>query len=439
MALQPIPNYSINVPDAGAAFEQGIQMRQQYEARQLQQQEAENIKRDIGALGARPTVAAITDLITKYPQLAERFKGKIDQLSAEEKQAKLSQAYPIYHALQVGNSEVAMKLLQQQVDAARNSGDEKTAREGEAQIETIKVLPGAVAGAYGLRLAGIMGPEAFKTTFESIGAQQKLPSELKKLQTEAERFAKDEGIDVQSSEILQNGVSVVIGKDGRRLVRNAFGNVVPEGPEAERVIREARDFEVGVSVRKAGGSAEAVGRAQAATAPAIAGGTEAGKAGVQMANEAFQSAIKISENMADLRRVKELAASGVNTGVIASRLPNWSAGAVELANMRNKLGLNVISAAKFGALSEGELNLALNTALPTNMNQDDLVKWVDSKMAAQEKLRLEYLKVAKFLSKPGNTLDKWLEQNGGAPAGAAPANDLAAAAAAELARRRGGG
>lgn len=422
MALQAPANYSINARDPLAGFMEGIQMRQQFDSRQLQQQEAENIKRDIGALGSRPSVAAITDLITKYPQLADRFKGKIDQLSAEEKQAKLSQAYPIYHALQVGNSDVAMKLLQQQVDAARNSGDEKTAREGEAQIETIKVLPGAVAGAYGLRLAGIMGPEAFKTTFESIGAQQKLPSELKKLQTEAERFARDEGIDVQSSEILQNGVSVVIGKDGRRLVRNAFGNVVPEGPEAERVIREARDFEVGVSVRKAGGSAEAVGRAQAATAPAIAGGAEAGKAGVQAGNAALQTATKISGQLANLRRARELAKGGADTGVIASRLPNWSASSIELANMRNQLGLDVIGQATFGALSEGELSLALNTALPTNLNEADLVTWLDRKITAQEKMRTEMMNAAKFLSKPGNTLDKWLEQNGGAPApaGVAP-------------------
>jgi len=338
----------------------------------------------------------------------------------------------------------AVSMLQQQADAARNSGNEAAAKGLEDQIKFIENDPAAAKTAYGVTMAALMGPDKFSDTYSvlqtNLRENELQPEKLKEIQNKNIQAANGAGFKVQQAEILKDGTTVMLGEDGTRQVRDAAGNII-DGTNAALAIKLAQDYGVNLEIQKAGGAATARGAAEAAAAPAIAGGSEAGKTGIQMANEAFTTATKISANQADLRRVRELAASGVNTGVIASRLPNWSAGAVELANMRNQLGLNVIGAAKFGALSEGELNLALNTALPTNLNQDELVKWVDRKMAAQEKLRMEYLKVAKFLSKPGNTLNQWLEQNGiaPAPAGVAPANDIAAAAAAELTRRRGGG
>jgi hypothetical protein len=440
MALQAVPDYGINVPDAGKAFEEGMMFRQQQQAQLTQRAEAEELKKAIGSLGPNPSVQSINALIVKYPALAERFKKPLEILSDEERQVKQGRAVPIYAAMQNGKPEVAKSLLQQEVDALRNSGNEKGARDAEAQIKLIEADPGSATTTFGVVLSGIMGPDNFQKTFGELREQQLQPEKLKEIQNKNIQAANGAGFKVQRADILPNGTTVMVGEDGTRQVRDAAGNVI-DGTSAALAIDQAQNYGVNLEVRKAGGSAAARGAAEAAAAPAIAGGSEAGKTGIQMANEAFTSATKISANQADLRRVRELAASGVNTGVIASRLPNWSAGAVELANMRNQLGLNVIGAAKFGALSEGELNLALNTALPTNLNQDELVKWVDRKMAAQEKLRMEYLKVAKFLSKPGNTLNQWLEQNGitPAPAGVAPANDMAAAAAAELARRRGGG
>lgn len=440
MALQAVPDYGINIPDAGKAFEEGMMFRQQQQAQLAQRAEAEELKKAIGSLGPNPSVQSINALIVKYPALAERFKKPLEILSDEERQVKQAQAVPIYAAMQNGKTEVAKSLLRQQADALRNSGNEKGARDAESQISLIDADPGSATTTFGVVLSGIMGPDNFQKTFGELREQQLQPEKLKEIQNKNIQAANGAGFKVQRADILPNGTTVMVGEDGTRQVRDASGNVI-DGTDAALAIDIAQNYGVGLEVRKAGGAAAARGAAEAAAAPAIAGGSEAGKTGIQMANEAFTSATKISANQADLRRVRELAASGVNTGAIASRLPNWSAGAVELANMRNQLGLNVIGAAKFGALSEGELNLALNTALPTNLNQDELVKWVDRKMAAQEKLRMEYLKVARFLSKPGNTLNQWLEQNGitPAPAGVAPANDMAAAAAAELARRRGGG
>lgn len=57
--------------------------------------------------------------------------------------------------------------------------------------------------------------------------------------------------------------------------------------------------------------------------------------------------------------------------------------------IRNTLGLNVIGSVTFGALSEGELNLALSTALPGIRDKAKLREWVADKREASRKLRME--------------------------------------------------
>jgi hypothetical protein len=118
---------------------------------------------------------------------------------------------------------------------------------------------------------------------------------------------------------------------------------------------------------------------------------------------------------------------GANTGFIASRLPDITAASIELSNVRNQLGLDIVGSVTFGALSEGELALALNTALPTNLDEEALKQHIINKIDAQTKLANYLEEQAKFLSKPGNTLDKWFDRiesgerkpstGGGKPAG----------------------
>ena len=78
---------------------------------------------------------------------------------------------------------------------------------------------------------------------------------------------------------------------------------------------------------------------------------------------------------------------GANTGVIANRLPNWKASTIALDTVKNELGLDVVGSVTFGALSEGELNLDLSTAIPTNLSEEDLVDWIDRKIVAKQKLQ----------------------------------------------------
>jgi hypothetical protein len=95
----------------------------------------------------------------------------------------------------------------------------------------------------------------------------------------------------------------------------------------------------------------------------------------------------LSQQMEGLREVLTQLEKGAETGYFASKLPSFRTSTIALQNAVNQLGLSVIGGTTFGALSESELKFALETAVPTNMNEDELKDWVKRKIAAQDKVR----------------------------------------------------
>ena len=104
-------------------------------------------------------------------------------------------------------------------------------------------------------------------------------------------------------------------------------------------------------------------------------------------DKGFEQITKVNNNIGNLNRAIQLLDEGAKTGAVERFLPSVKAATVELNNLRNRLGLDVIGSVTFGVLSEGELNLALDTALPTGLNEPELKDWLQRKKAAQEKLR----------------------------------------------------
>lgn len=134
-----------------------------------------------------------------------------------------------------------------------------------------------------------------------------------------------------------------------------------------------------------------------------------GREAAKQATEATQQIGNIQKNITNLKDVIRLVGKGAETGPLAAKLPSFRAASIELDNVRRRLGLDVIGSVTFGALSEAELNMALDTALPTQLQGPDLVQWANGKIAAQEKLRNYMEKQSLYLSKPGNTMAGWIE------------------------------
>lgn len=129
--------------------------------------------------------------------------------------------------------------------------------------------------------------------------------------------------------------------------------------------------------------------------------TAVAQGNVTRANNNLDDARNIKSEVRTLREIQAML-KGVKgevprTGPVWSRLPNISASAVKLRQLGNKLGLNVVAGATFGALSESELNFALDTAFPVQLEGPELLKWVTDRANGQEKLAVELERAADMM------------------------------------------
>jgi hypothetical protein len=195
---------------------------------------------------------------------------------------------------------------------------------------------------------------------------------------------------VQSSKVTPDGTTIVVMKNGTTRVISAEG-VELKGQERATAIRNSEEFGADVQANRA----QARGIAELSS---------------KQVGQAFAEVGKIKKNIGNIDEAIAAIDAGASTGVIASKLPNITAASIQLANVRQQLGLDVIGSVTFGALSEGELNLALDTALPTGLAPKELRTYLVNKKTAQTKLAGYLTEQATYLSKRGNTLSGWLEK-----------------------------
>jgi hypothetical protein len=202
------------------------------------------------------------------------------------------------------------------------------------------------------------------------------------------------GAEVKSSKILDDGTIIQSMKDGSTNVVSAKGKQLA-GEARVKAIKEAQEFGVDIQQRRAKGRG-------------------VGKGTAKIALESFDRVGKIRENVTDLQRgIDLIEQEGATTGFIADFLPNMKASTRKFANLRRKLGLNVVGAVTFGALSKGELDLAMDVALPKGMGPEATVKWIKERMVAQQKLADNLEDAALFLSDSENSVADLIRRNRG--------------------------
>lgn len=363
--VQPVTYGSspLPLPNLGAGFAQAGQALGEAFAASRQAAEADMYRRDLQDAMQSGDPQAFARLAGKYPDQAQSIKASFGVLSQTQQQNELVSAAEAYNAIQSGNINTAKTLVDNRILAAQNAG-QNTDRL-EAIRRTLDSDPSAVTKNLDMIMYAI-APEQWS---QMTGA----PTDLK----------------VQSSEILDDGTVVSVMKDGSRQVTDRFGNRLT-GREAAQAIEQAQETGVRIAGERAG-RADAMKRAQ------------------DIAQKAFERTEKIQTNINNLDKVVRLIDQGANTGRIANLAPDWNASTIALRNVQNQLGLDVVGSVTFGALSESELNLALQTGLPTNLDEPELKQWAINKKRAQQKL-LGYLnEQARFLSRDDTTLNDWLD------------------------------
>ncbi len=197
------------------------------------------------------------------------------------------------------------------------------------------------------------------------------------------------GDKVRSSLKFKNGAYYVITDKGRK-VYNPEGILVPEGPEAAAVLREAELSGIAMEGLSTGTS-------------------EAAKFQQKSANDAFEKADALTAQIATIDRAIAEIDGGARRNVLLNMLPDITAKAGGLNSALRQMGLDVVSSVTFGALSQSELDIAMATAYPPNANEQELRIFLVKRKEALEKLRAYTEEAASFLLNPNNTKADWME------------------------------
>ncbi len=116
----------------------------------------------------------------------------------------------------------------------------------------------------------------------------------------------------------------------------------------------------------------------------------------------FDKIVAINKNIENIDRAIEQIDLGADTGAIESRFfPSIKASTVALEQIQSELALDVVGATTFGALSQGELDLAKQVALPTRLDSAELKQFLIDKKAAQAKLMAYFQEQIDFIDQGG--------------------------------------
>lgn len=150
------------------------------------------------------------------------------------------------------------------------------------------------------------------------------------------------------------------------------------------------------------GIAEAIGTAKGTINQRAKFGELKGASRSRVIDKGVETITKIDAGLRNINSAITLLQEGAGVGAIERFLPSFKASSVALDNVQKRMALDVIGAVTFGALSQGELNLAKEVALPTGLNSEQLIDHLQKRASAQNKLRDYYNEQIQFLDEGGS-------------------------------------
>lgn len=164
---------------ASAGLNLGVGLAQKDFALQQQQVAAQRLaqqRADLNTLSTKqnPTAQDYAGIVLKYPELKDSFKTTWDALNTDQQQQRLSSAAPVFSALQANRPDLAVSLLQKQLDGLKNSnGDPRDIKAAETWLKLVQEAPQHAQLMGGSFLASVMPPDKFEAAFGKIGAENR--------------------------------------------------------------------------------------------------------------------------------------------------------------------------------------------------------------------------------------------------------------------------
>ena len=201
--MQPI-NYGVQIADPTqsflSAFQTGASIQESRLKQEQQQQQLANQKliqegfaklRQPGA-----TAADYANLAMVLPETqAKSVRESFNMLSGERQNAALQQSGQVFSAFRSGQPEIAISLLDRQIEGKRNSGDEDGAKFLETWRNVAKENPKATEDYFGFTISQMPGGDKVIESAVKLGgelrAQAKAPAELTQAIAAADKAVAD--------------------------------------------------------------------------------------------------------------------------------------------------------------------------------------------------------------------------------------------------------
>jgi len=244
--------------------------------------------------------------------------------------------------------------------------------------------------------------ELREMAFDPDVTEDELLNNLKKTVSLAERFVPSlaEGAGSKKGKFsaktmfYKDNTSVMSDPDtGETIVRNPIGDIV-EGEARLATLKKARESGIQYEYDKNFASTMGDQTAKGMTEPENQRRIQAALSAQATADKNVPLIQGLNKNIRNYDRALTAidglnGTEGANTGWLDSHFPSFKTASIELDQIRGELGLDIVGATTFGALSESELAFALDVALPDSMQPDKLRAWVAEKKRVQEILLSE--------------------------------------------------
>tara|TARA_R110000737_G_scaffold64121_4_gene91778 strand:+ start:5090 stop:6778 length:1689 start_codon:yes stop_codon:yes gene_type:complete len=217
---------------------------------------------------------------------------------------------------------------------------------------------------------------------------------------------------VQSSVPLDDGTTVIIMRNGSRRVLAPNGEELT-GQAAADAILKAREFTVANQTAISQGRRTGTLEADLNLGGQVTAASDISAASVKFGINAYDSYGKLQTSLGNIDEAISAIDGGAQSGLVYNMLPNITLASASLVNSMNRMGLDVVGSVTFGALSEGEMRLAMSTAVPQDLAPTELRAWLVRRRDAQAKAAATMQNAAQFLTSPGpnQTINDWIKRN----------------------------
>lgn len=187
--VQPIDYLAqLQQPDISGQFIGGLQTGQALKAQQQQKAQAEQYSADLQQYLAEPTAQGAAAMTAKYPKQREAFKQAWDIQSKDQQDANFRAGTQVYSAIQSGRPDVAAQVLNENITAMENAGQDSSAL--KTIRETLQRDPKITGAQIGLTLSSLE-PDRWAKVAGELRASEQAPFDLTEKQAKAQKAAVD--------------------------------------------------------------------------------------------------------------------------------------------------------------------------------------------------------------------------------------------------------